>query len=107
MIDFGGRLYDNFPVFRACRDNSGRPAGSEERRTLEEIYSKENLTYEDADMVVNILDKLNSEGYARNMARGYYNEALVELDGIDLPSPARERMKQVTAYLASQAHQEA
>jgi len=82
-------------------------AGIEERQTLEEIYSRENLNYEDADIVVNILDKLNSEGYARNMARGYYNEALVELEGIDLPSPTREWMKQVTAYLASQAHQEA
>jgi geranylgeranyl diphosphate synthase type I len=82
-------------------------AETEDQQTLKEIYTKDNLEPEDAQLVVDILDKLNAEHYSRNMATGYYNEALAELEGIDLPQSERERMKEITDYLAQQAHQEA
>jgi geranylgeranyl diphosphate synthase type I len=87
------------PVVYALQHAKGR-----ERAELVGIYSKETVDQEDADKVIKILNRLDAEGYSRSMANKYYNEALQELNVIDLDPSAMDELKETTAFLMSRTY---
>jgi geranylgeranyl diphosphate synthase type I len=74
-------------------------AGGKDRSTLSDIYAKEVLDSGDIERVICILDNLGAEGYTRGVAAEYYNQALREIGGVDLIPPARDELKEFTAFL--------
>jgi len=74
-------------------------AGGEQRAALLDLYDKEVLDRSDIDSVIRILDQLGAEGYTREVATGYYNQALEEIRGAALAQPAQDELKEFTAFL--------
>lgn len=74
-------------------------AGGEQRATLLELYAKDVLDGDDIDTVIHILDQLGAEGYTREVATGYYNQALEEIEGVAMAQPAQDELREFTAFL--------
>ena len=74
-------------------------AGGEQRAALLDLYAKDVLDRDDVDTVIHILDQLGAEGYTRGVATEYYNQALEEIEGVDLSQPALDELKEFTAFL--------
>ncbi len=74
-------------------------AGGEQRSALLDLYAKEMLDRDDVDTVIHILDQLGAEGYTREVATGYYNQALEEIEGVAMAQPAQGELREFTAFL--------
>lgn len=74
-------------------------AGGEQRAALLDLYDKEVLNRSDIASVIRILDHLGAEGYTREVATGYYNQALEDIQGVALAQPAQDELKEFTAFL--------
>ncbi|MEA1958981.1 MAG: polyprenyl synthetase family protein [Chloroflexota bacterium] len=74
-------------------------ADEKERSELEAIYSQESISQREVHQVIDILNRLNAEEYARDMAQKYYAEALAEIDTERIPQPKRRELREVTDFL--------
>jgi geranylgeranyl diphosphate synthase type I len=74
-------------------------AGGEQRAALLNLYAKDVLDGDDIDTVIHILDQLGAEGYTREVATGYYNQALEEIEGVAMAQPAQDELREFTAFL--------
>jgi len=69
-------------------------AGPEDRERLAELSALESPTLDDVREIVAILDRSGAQDYTRAQARRYRDEALAELDGIDVGDDvAREKLR--------------
>jgi len=84
----------SLPIIYALEKTTGP-----ERARLGKIYHKESLELEDMAQVRRILDTLDAQGYVQGKAVEYYRQALAELDGISLCSPAQEELRTLATFL--------
>jgi len=87
------------PVIYALKRAEG-----EERAALLRIYAKDAIDREDVNRVIQILDRLGVEGYARGMAKEYCDEALKEIEEADLAPSALGELREVTDFLMAREY---
>ena len=69
-------------------------AGPEDRERLAELAALESPTHDDVREIVAILDRSGARDYTRAQARRYRDEALAELDAIDVGDDvARDKLR--------------
>jgi len=81
------------PVVYALENATGDDA-----ERLQQIYQKETVSSVDVEDVMNILDRLDARGYAQDISKKYFDEALSEL-AADIPQPEQAELKAVAAFL--------
>ena len=69
------------------------------KRELGSIYFKRVLEPEDARRVVNILNESSALEYAERMVDHYCQAAIQSLEGLDLPSSAREDLQEMCRHV--------
>ncbi|HEY48908.1 MAG TPA: polyprenyl synthetase family protein [Dehalococcoidia bacterium] len=74
-------------------------AKGEDRERLLRTYRKKRISYADVDEVLKLLDKVDARAYAQEMSTKYYNDALAELNGLDISQTARAELEAVAAFL--------
>jgi geranylgeranyl diphosphate synthase type I len=87
------------PVVYGLETATGRDA-----ERLWEIYQKDILDPADVKDVMQILDKLDARGYAQDMSKTYFNEALTELNEVDIAQPEKAELEAVAAFLLDRKH---
>jgi geranylgeranyl diphosphate synthase type I len=66
---------------------------------LRQIYNKEIIEPSDVDAVLEVLNKLDARGHAQEISRKYYNEAMSELDALDIPQHAKADLESIAIFL--------
>ena len=74
-------------------------AKGEDRERLIRTYKRKRISYADVDEVLKLLDKLDAKAYAQEMSTKYYNDALTELNGLDISQTAKAELEAVAAFL--------
>ena len=89
----------SLPIIYALEKATGH-----EKAQLVRLYHKESLESEDVAQVRKILDALGAQGYVQGKAREHCRQALAELDGISLRSPAQEELRTLAAFLVEREY---
>ncbi len=76
----------------------------QERAGLVGMYSKEGMEPDDIAAVREILDAVGAQAYAQGKAEEYYRQALAELEGLDLRSPAQDELRTLAAFLVERGY---
>ena len=80
----------------------------EEKRTegkgLREIYQQQTVNEEAVEAALKILDDLGVRYYAQEMADGYYQNALTELDATGVENEAQDDLRELAAFLVERTH---
>ena len=66
---------------------------------LRQVYGKAELNEEDVAIVLEVMDRQETHGYAQSLAERKGQEALQALDRLSLEPWAREEIKEVASYL--------
>jgi len=74
-------------------------AKDEDRERLHRTYRKKRISFADVDEVLKLLNKLDARAYAQEISTNYYNDALSELNGLEISQTAREELDAVAAFL--------
>ncbi len=74
-------------------------AKGEEKKNLQGIYSKDEVSDEDVAMVLRIWDNLGVRDYVEQMIEQYYHQALQELESARLPSSAHQELAEIASFL--------
>lgn len=75
-----------------------------EKAQLVRIYSKESIDSEEIAQVRGILDAVGAQAYVQGKAEECYRQALTELDGLNLRSPAQEELRTLAAFLVEREY---
>ncbi len=70
-----------------------------DRERLRHIYQKETVDRADVEDVMRVLNKLNARSYAQDMSKKYYDEALAELNALDIPKPEKAELEAVASFI--------
>ena len=89
----------SLPIIYALEKATGQA-----RAELVGIYNKASLEAEDIAVVRGILDALGAQMYVQVKAQDYYRQALAELDGLGLSSPAQEELRNLAAFLVEREY---
>ena len=79
-------------------------AKGEDKAYLRMVYSKDEISAADVEQVLEVLDRVDSRGYAQNMANKYHRQALSELRSVDIPEQAKEEFKAIATFLLEREH---
>ncbi len=82
------------PIVYALEKTKG-----EDRELLWSIYRKKVISPRDVENVLHILNRLDAQSYVQGVSDRHYRQALSELNAADIPSPAKEELKTVAAFL--------
>jgi len=87
------------PVVRALEEE--KKTG---RKGLREIYQREILDEEAVEAALKVLEDLGAHDYAKEMAKEYYQKALVELDATGVENEAQDELKELAAFLIERTY---
>ncbi len=69
------------------------------RKRLRQIYQKEAIDRADVEDVLLVLNNLDARGYALNMSKRYYHQALSELDAPGISQPTKAQLESIASFL--------
>ena len=84
----------SLPVIHAFEKSS-----KDQRAILQEIYSKEKLTDSDVETVLKIMEDVGSYDYAQSIAKKYEDQALKELNKINIDNESMDKIKTLAIFL--------
>lgn len=76
-------------------------AGEELTREIMAIYRREELNEEDTTAILQILERLNVQSQAQNMAQTYCNKALAVISKLELPLATRNQLEEVAGFIVN------
>jgi geranylgeranyl diphosphate synthase type I len=82
------------PVVYALEKSTG-----EDRQRLQQIYRKDTITPADEEEVTGILDSLQARSYAEGVSVRYYDQAVSELNALEVPEAQKAELKAIAAFL--------
>lgn len=74
------------------------------RERLRQVYRKKTIEPADVEDVLRVLNKLDARGFTEDMSKKYYQQALSELDALDISQLARTEFQTIAAFLLSREY---
>lgn len=75
-----------------------------QKRTLEGVYEKEAVNDADVEIVLDIMDSLDTEAFANSMAAEHCERGLEQLKGIEIHPDARADIEELSTFLLIRQH---
>ena len=76
----------------------GKTRGANRER-LRQIYRKESVGQADIDEVLSLLERTNARGYVQDVSRKYYQQALSELNALDILDASKAELEAIASFL--------
>ena len=93
------RKKNSFPVVYAMSQASGR-----DKETLEETYQREQLSDDDVDTVLQLMDRMNVREVANRLAADHCDAALDALEAAELEPTMRQEAEELVQFLLVREH---
>ena len=76
----------------------------ENKTNIKKIYNKQNISNQDLNEILNIMDQAKSKQHCIELATTYYDKALASINKIPMPSQSRKDIESLALFLTKRQH---
>ncbi len=93
------RRKNSLPIVHAMSAADGL-----DRELLLSVYGRENVTPEDASRVMDVMERVNTQKFAQDLAAEHYEVALEALSSVEIAADTRRDLEKVAHFLLVREH---
>ena len=87
------------PIIFAIQKTTGT-----NREQLLQIYGKEKVDHFDVEKVLHVLNEIDTKSYVQEMSNKSYNQALSELETLDISLETKSQLEMIMSFLISREY---